>query len=36
VPYARGGPSNTANIQLRCRAHNAYEAVRAFGGEAPA
>jgi hypothetical protein len=36
VPYARGGFSNTANIQLRCRAHNAYEAVRAFGGEAQA
>ncbi|MGQ0550656.1 MAG: HNH endonuclease [Armatimonadota bacterium] len=26
VPYARGGPSSVNNIELRCRAHNGYEA----------
>ncbi len=26
VPHASGGPSTVDNIQLRCRAHNAYEA----------
>jgi hypothetical protein len=26
VPYARGGSAATKNIELRCRAHNAYEA----------
>ena len=26
VPFAEGGPATTANIELRCRAHNAYEA----------
>lgn len=31
VPYARGGASDTTNIELRCRAHNAYEATREFG-----
>lgn len=31
VPYARGGPATTANIQLRCRAHNQYEAEKDFG-----
>jgi len=31
IPYARGGPSTVANIQLRCRAHNAYEAELDFG-----
>jgi hypothetical protein len=25
-PYAAGGAATTANIELRCRAHNAYEA----------
>jgi hypothetical protein len=25
VPFAAGGPATTANIELRCRAHNAYE-----------
>ena len=34
VPYARGGASDAANLELRCRAHNAYEATREFGGEA--
>jgi len=27
VPFASGGPTNVANLQLRCRAHNAYEAT---------
>jgi len=31
VPYARGGPATVANIQLRCRAHNGYEAELDFG-----
>lgn len=31
VPYARGGASDAANLELRCRAHNAYEAEREFG-----
>jgi hypothetical protein len=31
VPSARGGPTNTANLQLRCRAHNAYQAETDFG-----
>jgi hypothetical protein len=31
VPFAEGGPATTRNIQLRCRAHNAYEADRVFG-----
>ncbi|MGQ0548163.1 MAG: HNH endonuclease [Armatimonadota bacterium] len=31
VPYGRGGTSSVNNIQLRCRAHNAYEAERHFG-----
>ncbi len=29
VPFAAGGPSTVANLQLRCRAHNAHEAARA-------
>jgi HNH endonuclease len=32
-PYARGGPATVENIQLRCRAHNAYEASMFFGAE---
>src|SRR6185436_16176488 len=32
VPFARGGPTNTENLQLRCRAHNAHEAQRDFPG----
>ncbi|MGQ0551241.1 MAG: HNH endonuclease [Armatimonadota bacterium] len=28
VPYASGGPSTVDNIELRCRAHNGYEAER--------
>src|SRR5215471_13385377 len=31
VAYADGGPTTAANIQLRCRAHNAYEAETWFG-----
>ena len=30
VPFADGGRATTANIELRCRAHNGYEADRAF------
>jgi hypothetical protein len=31
VPHAVGGPPTIANIQLRCRAHNGYEADVFFG-----
>ena len=31
VPYARGGVATEENIQLRCRAHNQYEAEAVFG-----
>lgn len=31
IPYARGGPATADNIELRCRAHNDYEAVVAYG-----
>jgi hypothetical protein len=31
TPYARGGKATAENIQLRCRAHNQFEAVEAFG-----
>ncbi|HEY8367958.1 MAG TPA: hypothetical protein VIM86_01445, partial [Thermodesulfobacteriota bacterium] len=30
-PYAVGGAATVANIELRCRAHNGYEAERVFG-----
>ncbi len=30
-PVARGGKATVCNIRLRCRAHNQYEAERAFG-----
>ena len=30
-PYAAGGPATVGNIQLRCRAHNLYEASLCFG-----
>ena len=33
VPFARGGQTSVANLRLRCRAHNAYEAERLFGEE---
>jgi hypothetical protein len=31
TPYATGGPPTIDNIQLRCRAHNGYEAELDFG-----
>jgi 5-methylcytosine-specific restriction endonuclease McrA len=31
VPYADGGGKTVPNIELRCRAHNGYEAERWFG-----
>jgi hypothetical protein len=31
VPFAENGPTTAENIQLRCRAHNAYEAEAHFG-----
>jgi hypothetical protein len=31
VPFAKRGAATTANIQLRCRAHNVYEAAQLFG-----
>jgi 5-methylcytosine-specific restriction endonuclease McrA len=31
VPFARGGLTTPENLELRCRAHNAYEAEREFG-----
>jgi hypothetical protein len=31
VPFADGGATTSANLQLRCRAHNAYEAQVHFG-----
>jgi hypothetical protein len=35
VAYARGGKATVENIQLRCRAHNAYEADLEFGERRP-
>jgi hypothetical protein len=34
VPFAKGGASDAANLELRCRAHNMYEAAREFGEDA--
>jgi hypothetical protein len=34
-PYALGGEATTANISLRCRAHNGYEADVVFGRRSP-
>ena len=31
IPFADGGPTASENLQLRCRAHNAYEAETHFG-----
>ena len=31
IPFADGGATTSANLQLRCRAHNGYEAERFFG-----
>lgn len=36
TPYAAGGEPSAENIQLRCRAHNGYEAELAFGPRSPA
>jgi hypothetical protein len=33
VPYAVGGQATIANIELRCRAHNRYEADAFFGSD---
>ncbi len=35
TPYAAGGASTADNLQLRCRAHNGYEAERYFGPRTP-
>ena len=32
-PFARGGPPTTANLTLRCRAHNRHQAEQDFGRE---
>jgi 5-methylcytosine-specific restriction endonuclease McrA len=34
VPYSRGGAATEENIELRCRAHNQYEAAEVFGQRA--
>jgi 5-methylcytosine-specific restriction endonuclease McrA len=31
VPFAEGGPTDTSNLALRCRAHNAFESEQHFG-----
>ena len=31
VPFAAGGETSASNLELRCRAHNAYEARQHFG-----
>jgi hypothetical protein len=31
VPYSAGGEATAQNIQLRCRAHNGYEAAQYLG-----
>jgi HNH endonuclease len=31
IPFAAGGPTTTENLELRCRAHNTYEAEQFFG-----
>ena len=35
IPFARGGPTEVANVALRCRAHNQFESEQLFGGWAP-
>lgn len=32
-PFAWGGPSTISNVELRCRPHNQYEALLAFGAD---
>jgi hypothetical protein len=34
VPFAAGGVADAKNIELRCRAHNLYEAELFFGADA--
>jgi hypothetical protein len=34
-PYAAGGEATVANIQLRCRAHNAYESLLFYDSNVP-
>ena len=34
-PYAKHGPATVANISLRCRRHNQYEADLVFGPQGP-
>lgn len=34
IPFAEGGEAMTANIELRCKAHNNHEARQWFGAEA--
>jgi hypothetical protein len=34
LPFARGGRATVENIQLRCRAHNQYQAIEDFGPRA--
>ena len=34
-PYADGGATTAENLELRCRAHNVYEAERYFGDRWP-
>ena len=31
IPFAEGGPTTVENLELRCRAHNLYDAERWFG-----
>jgi 5-methylcytosine-specific restriction endonuclease McrA len=31
IPFAAGGATTVENLQLRCRAHNQYEAEQYFG-----
>ena len=31
IPFARGGPTTADNLELRCAAHNRYEAEQCFG-----
>jgi 5-methylcytosine-specific restriction endonuclease McrA len=35
VPYAVGGATTVGNLELRCRAHNQYEAALVFGRRTP-
>jgi hypothetical protein len=34
-PYADGGQTVAENLELRCRAHNVYEAEKYFGARLP-